>query len=180
MQFSQFINQLGGSQALDSLGQAVGLDRNQVANMIDSLAPMVVRGLQHRTVSEEGATGLRDALSTGNHARYIDNPSEVQTESAREDGLAILGHIFGDRQVHQNVATEAATRTGLDTSVIEQALPQVAGLIMAALSKHSNAGQNLEPSPAQQSPLGSVAAMFDFNKDGQVLDDIIGMAKRYL
>ena len=181
MQFSQLIDQLGGAQALDSLGKAIGLDHNQVASMVDSVAPMMVRGLQHSTASEEGSARFSDALRTGGHGRYIDDPSTVHTEAAREDGLAILGHIFGDQQLHKNVAAEAANRSGLDLSVIEQALPQVAGLIMAAMSKHGSAGSAPAAASTQSgNPLGSLAAMFDLDKDGQVLDDIMGIANRYL
>ena len=39
MQFSQLIDPSGGAQALDTIGQAFGLDHKQVASMIDSVAP---------------------------------------------------------------------------------------------------------------------------------------------
>jgi hypothetical protein len=64
--------------------------------------------------------------------------------------------------------------------LIEKALPMIAGMIMAALSKRTNAGSDLAPSPAQANPLGPLAEWLDQDHDGQVLDDIIGMASRYV
>ncbi len=178
MNISQLIKQLGGESALDSVGHATGLDRDQVASMIDSVAPMVLRGIQHQASSDDGLSSFRDALKTGNHGRYIDEPSVLRTEEAKQDGLDILGHVFGDHKVNRNVASEAANRTGIDTSLIEKALPMVAGLIMAAMSKHSNQGHALDTSAEKSNALGPLASLFDMDHDGQVLDDIIGMASR--
>ncbi len=178
MNISQLIEQLGGGSALDSVGNATGLSRDQVESMIDSVAPMVLRGIQHQVSSDDGLSGFRDALKTGNHGRYIDEPSVLHTKETTQDGLDILGHIFGNHKVNQNVASEAAHRTGIDTSLVEQALPVIASLIMGAMSKHSNQGHELAKSTEKPNPLGPLAALFDTNHDGQVLDDIIGMASR--
>ena len=178
MNISQLIKQFGGESALDSVGHAVGLNRDQVASMIDSVAPMVMRGIQHQASTDDGLSSFRDALQTGNHERYIEDPAVLRTEEAKKDGLDILGHIFGDQEVNRNVASEAANRTGIDTSLVMKALPMVASLIMGAMSKHSNQGRELETSAEKPNALGPLASLFDMDHDGQVLDDIIGMASR--
>lgn len=178
MNLSNLINELGGADALDSIGKSVGLSRDQVSSMIDSVAPMVVRGIEHQASSDDGLSSFRDALRTGDHGRYIDKPSVLRTEEAKQDGLDILGHIFGGRNVNSNIAAEASNRTGIDSSMIAKALPMIAGLIMATLSKQTNQGRDLGTSTQAPGALGSLASMFDMNHDGHVLDDIIGMASR--
>ncbi len=180
MRASELIEQLGGKDALDTLGQAVGMGRGQAASMVDAVAPMLLRGLQHRTETDDGLVSFRDALRTGNHGRYLEQPEVLTTEDAVHDGRRILGHILGDHRIPRNVANEAASRTGFDMSVIEKALPMVAGLVMAALSKHTNAGRDLGTSASQASPLGPLKDWIDQDHDGSVLDDIIGMASRYI
>ena len=178
MNISQLIEQFGGTKALDTVGKGIGLDRNQVESLIDSVAPMMLRGLQHRTSTDEGLVNFLEALQTGSHGRYLDDPSVLQSKEAKEDGWNILGHIFGDQSANRNVAAEASNRTGIDLSLIEKALPVIAGLVMGAMSKHSNAGSEIATSRSHPNPLGSLASMFDLNQDGKVLDDIIGMASR--
>ena len=180
MRISDLIEQFGAGGALDSLAHAVGLSKEQAEAMIDSVAPAVVRGVQHNTRSEDGLSRLRDALRTGNHGRYLDNPSVLRSDEAYEDGRGILGHIFGGRQVSRNVATHAANQTGISESIIEKALPLIASLVMGALSKQSNAGRDIGQAHADSNPLGPLAAIFDQDHDGSVLDDIIGMASKYI
>lgn len=180
MNISELIDQFGGAKALDAIGKDIGVDRNQVMGLIDSVAPMLIRGLQHQTATDDGLVNFREALQTGSHSRYIEEPSVLESREAREDGQKILGHIFGDQSVNRDVANAASNSTGISSSLIEKALPLVAGVVMAAMSKHSNAGQNLGTSRSEQNPLGPLASMFDLNHDGQVLDDIIGLASRYV
>lgn len=178
MNISELIKNLGGDSAMDSIGHVVGLSGDQVASMIDSVGPMVLRGIQHGTSSDDGLSSFRDALQSGNHGRYIDDPSVLRTKDAHQDGMDILSHIFGDHKVNRNVAANASNHTGIDTSIIENALPMVASLIMAAMSKHSNQGQDLGRTASHESALGSLASLFDLDHDGELLDDIIGMANR--
>ncbi len=59
-------------------------------------------------------------------------------------------------------------------------LPIVATMVMGAVSKQAAAGglnnELLGGSAAQQSPLGGLlASCLDANKDGSVVDDVLGM-----
>lgn len=179
MNISELVEQQGAGGALDALSNALGLDKQQAASMMDTIGPMLLRGLRHRTSSDQGLESFRDALQTGNHGNYLDNPSVLQSDDAYNDGRDILGHIFGDKQVSRDVAAHASKQTGIGESLIKQALPLIAGLLMGALNKQSNAGQDLGRTQAQSNPLGPLASIFDQDRDGHVLDDIIGMAGKY-
>ena len=56
-------------------------------------------------------------------------------------------HVLGSKDVSRQVATHAASETGLDSTVLKQMLPLVASLAMAALSKHA-ASSNGQPTHA--------------------------------
>jgi hypothetical protein len=143
-----------------------------------------MRGVQRNTADDNGLAGLRRALETGGHDRYIDNPELLASRKTRKDGNNILGHIFGSKDVSRNVAAVAAKDTGIDASLIKKALPLLATLAMGAMSKKTQAGRDLGSSASAGGlgPLGDLLgglAGGASKSDGVGLDDILGMARKF-
>jgi hypothetical protein len=166
----------GGGDSVGQLASAVGLGSSDTSKLVESLAPALMRGLQKNTASDDGIAGLRRALETGGHDRYIDDPSLMQAAETRADGNNILGHIFGSKDVSRNVAAAAAKETGIDASLIKKALPLLASLAMGAMSKKSSAGRDLGSSADSGGLLGDLLGKVS-GKGG--LDDILGMARKF-
>ena len=78
-------------------------------------------------------TGCRTfaALAKGNHARYLDGDDA----GIVDDGNAILGHIFGSKDVSRGVAAHAAAETGIGDGILKQMLPMITAMVMGGLSK---------------------------------------------
>jgi hypothetical protein len=180
------LNAKGGG-AVSQLASQFGLREDQAASAIQSLIPSLAGGLQ-RNISQGGLENLLDALTKGQHQRYLDDPSTLNTDSVREDGNGILGHILGSKDVSRQVAAIASARTGISDSVLKQMLPAVAALAMGALSK----GTSAQTAAAGASEIGSAAAssggadilgmltpFLDRNRDGSVADDILGSVSRF-
>lgn len=168
----------GAGKSVSQLAGAIGLGESQAGDLIGALAPAMMRGIQKQTESGSSLAGLEKALAGGNHQRYIEQPDLMQSESTREDGNKILGHIFGSKDVSRNVAAQAAEQTGIDTSIIKKALPLLAGLAMAALSKKT--GGSTRTSAPTESGLGGLLGSLlvaNSNKQGG-LDDLLGLAKK--
>jgi hypothetical protein len=168
----------GGGDSVGQLASAVGLGSSDTSKLVASLAPALMRGLQKNTASDDGVAGLRRALETGGHDRYIDDPALMRSAETRADGNNILGHIFGSKDVSRNVAAVASKDTGIDASLIKKALPLLASLAMGAMSKKSSAGQEIGPSVGGGGlgPLGDLLGKVS-GKGG--LDDILGMARKF-
>ncbi|MEM9208473.1 MAG: DUF937 domain-containing protein, partial [Pseudomonadota bacterium] len=99
-----------------------------------------------------------------------DRPDEIGSSAAIDDGKRILGHMFGSKDVSRNVAADAAAKSGIDASLIKQALPMIAGLAMGALSKKSNGGQDA----------GSVLPGLFGGDDGKFgVDDVLNLARKF-
>lgn len=184
MDLLDLLKSTGGNDSIGEIAGAVGLGSDDTSKLVASLAPALMRGLQKNTASDDGLSGLRNALETGGHQRYIDEPSALKQESARLDGNRILGHIFGSKDVSRNVAAHAAQDTGIDAGLIKKALPLVAGLVMGAMSKKSSGGRELGSSQSSGGlgPLGDLigaATGSSRSSDGVGLDDILGMAKKF-
>jgi len=67
-----------------------------------------------------------------------------------QDGNAILGHLFGSKDVSRAVAGHAAAQTGIDTGLLKKMLPLVASMAMGSLSKQTR-------QPSIQSQLAGLA-----------------------
>ncbi len=171
-----------GGESVKQMGKAVGLGETDTKNILERVLPAVTRGLKNNASSESGLESLMSALNRGSHQRYLEQPETLRKPESILEGNAILGHIFGSKDVSRNVASHAAKQTGQDTGIIKKLLPMVAAAAMGALSKQTNGGTAPSASMSgsqNDSPLGLLGSFLDADNDGDVMDDILGMAKRF-
>jgi hypothetical protein len=170
----------GGADSVSQLANTVGLNSSDAASLVKALAPALMAGMQKNTADDNGLAGLRTALQTGGHERYIDKPELLASEDTRNDGNKILGHIFGSKDVSRNVAAAAAQDTGIDPSLIKKALPLLATLAMGAMSKKTAGGRELGSSVSAGGlgPLGDLLGGLGGGSGGG-LNDILGMARKF-
>jgi hypothetical protein len=179
MDFMDLLKAAGGSDSIGQLATTVGLGSSDTSKLVEALAPALMRGMQKNAADDSGLAGLRRALETGGHDRYIDRPELLGSDETRVDGNNILGHIFGSKDVSRNVAAVAAKDTGISASLIKKALPLLASLAMGAMSKKSSAGRDIGAS-ASAGGLGPLGDLLGFgSKQGVGLDDILGMARKF-
>ena len=126
-----------GGGAAQQAGQSLGLDANQTQSAIAALLPAVSSALKQNTQSPQGLAGLLQALQSGNHQQYIEQPETIAQESSIADGNAILGHLFGSKDVSRAVASHASQKTGIGGDVLKKMLPMVAAMAMGSLSKQT-------------------------------------------
>ena len=160
---------------LEELGKKFGLDSNQVRSAMEWLTPALTRGLQRQATESSGLGDILRALETGNHEKYVEDPSYLGRPETAAEGNSILGHIFGSKEVSRNVADRASQETGIGSSVLQQLLPYAASLVMGALSKKMSPMTGNQPDSKTQS---SLMSWLDADKDGSVIDDMLGHAFR--
>lgn len=182
---------LGGqnTQLISQLARNSGIDETDIKNVVNQLLPAVSRGINSNVADSEGLGGLMNALSSGNHQRYLEHPETLAEETAVEDGNAILGHVFGNKEVSRNVAGHAAQKTGVDNGIVEKLLPLVASAVMGALSKETTNSSalggigNLDISnlSGNDSNVASqlISSFLDADNDGDVTDDLLNLAKKF-
>lgn len=130
------LNAQGGATAQNA-GAQLGLDQAQTQNAIGALLPAISSALKMNTQSPQGLGGLLQALQGGNHEQYLENPQAMAQPQTVNDGNAILGHLFGSKDVSRAVAGQAAAKTGLGADVLKKLLPLVATMAMGSLSKQT-------------------------------------------
>src|SRR5690348_10390132 len=105
-----------GDGPVDQIAKQLGIPPALAKVALSALVPALARGLQKNTGQAGGLDSLLNALQTGNHQQYLNNPQTLGTEANLEDGNAILGHILGSKDVSRNVAASASQQTGIDAA----------------------------------------------------------------
>jgi len=139
-----------GGQTAQTAGAQLGLNQQQSQSAIAALLPAISSALKQNTASPQGLAGLLGALQGGQHEQYLENPQMLGQPQTVNDGNAILGHLFGSKDVSRAVAGRAAEQTGIGSDVLKKLLPLVAAMAMGSLSKQTKA-------PTMQSALTGMA-----------------------
>ena len=169
----------GGGGAVGQLARQFGLDESQAQSAVSALLPAISQGFQKNASSEDGLNSLLGALDGGGHSKYLDDVSTLESEETTQDGNGILGHIFGSKDVSRAVASQASLQTGIGSDILKQMLPVVAAMAMGSLAKgHQSSLQ--AGAGGGGGLLDMLASGLDANQNGSALDDIIGMASKFL
>lgn len=165
--------------AVQQLASQFALKPEQASAAIGALMPALAAGLKRNITTNEA--GLESALASGHHETYIDQPEVLGAPATTADGNAILGHIFGSKDVSRKVAVGAAERTGIDSATLKQMLPLLASLAMGALAKQKKGASSGVAGAAPSGGLGAMLEpLLDSDRDGSIVDDLGGMLGGYL
>ena len=166
-----------GGGATRQLGQQFGLDDQQVSTALSALVPALAAGFQQKTATAQGLDGLMSALGGGQHQRYLDDAGALAGGDTVADGNGILGQVFGSKDVSRQVASRVAAQTGIGEGVLKGMLPVVAAMMMGSMSKGLAGGAVPQAGMAAgggNDLLGMLTPMLDANRNGSVVDDLLG------
>jgi len=189
-QLLDLINRFGGEDAVAAMAARVGLSPEQTQSAMAALMPAVADGMA-KQVEANGPAGLDAAAG---QAAAMTSGGAVASDAAVEHGTNILGSLFGSHDVTDAVTGNAAAATGLDVSKLSALLPMIATLAAGALGHAGGQapaagglggmlggllGQVTGGTASGAAPAtgaaGTLMSMLDFNKDGNVMDDIMGV-----
>jgi hypothetical protein len=190
MEITDILSRMGG---LQSMAKELGITESEAASGAGALAPAILGGLKKAQVQGAGSEGLGSLLGRLGGGGLLDNVlSPEPTDVGR--GNEVLGEIFGSKDVSRAVAQDAASRTGLDPSLLKKMLPMLAMMVGGALAKQRDGG-GAAPSRGEGlgdmlgglggllggdarpggagGALSGLSAMLDQDGDGNPLDDIM-------
>jgi hypothetical protein len=172
-----------GGAVVREMARGLGVEERQAQSGLEQLVPALARGLQRNASQPGGLDSLLGALKSGGHQRYLDHPEELAGRESITDGNAILSHILGSKDVSRNVAGRAARESGLESGLLEKMLPMVAAAAMGSLGKQTSGGGTLDALTGGSSNSSGVAGLLesflDSDRDGAVIDDVLGLAKKF-
>ncbi|MGI9400566.1 MAG: DUF937 domain-containing protein [Rhizobiaceae bacterium] len=137
----EMLAQGGNGEAIRQMSRQFGLSYDQTEKATEALMPAFSEALKRNTANSMQFMNFMQAMATGRHAEYFDNPDMAFSGSGINEGNAILGHLFGSKELSRAVADNAAQMTGLSQSILKQMLPSLAPMILGGLFKQmSGAG----------------------------------------
>ncbi len=194
MQITDILAQMGG---LQSMAKELGVSETQVASGAAVLIPAILGGFKKQAQAQptglEGLGGLLGQLGGGGLLDQVLAPEPTNLGL----GNAVLGQIFGSKDVSRTVAQNAASQSGLDPMLLKKMLPMLAMLVAGYMSKQGSAAGSPAPggglggvlggmlgnmlgggggAATNKPAAGGLASMLDLNGDGNPLDDIMRLA----
>lgn len=198
MQITDMLAQAGG---LQSIARELGIAPEEAHSGAEALLPAILGGFKNQA-QEGGVGGLGDLLGKLGGGGLMDQVLAPEPTNVAA-GDAVLGEIFGSRDVSRTVAQSASAQSGLSPDLLKKMLPMLAMLVAGFMSKTGGAaagapaqggggglggmlggmlgsvlggGQQAGQAGGGLGGLGGLAAMLDANGDGNALDDILRLA----
>jgi hypothetical protein len=185
------LSAMGGMQ---SMARELGVSEAQAKAGADALLPALLGGFKKQAQAQptglDGLMNMVGGLGGGGLLDEVLAPSPTDVSHGND----VLGQIFGSKDVSRTVAQNAASQSGLDPTMLKKMLPMLAMLVAGFMAKQGAAASSASPGglggllgglvgggqAAGQPGAGGLASMLDLDRDGNPLDDIIGMAGRFL
>lgn len=196
MNLSELLNGPLGQSVMDGVSSQLGMSKTEASSAIGVAVPAILAGLAKNSQSSSGAESLSKALESKHDGSLLDNIGSIlqgQTASVQQDGNGILDHIFGANK--GAIEKGVAAKSGLSMQQVGPLLSMLAPIVMAYVGKekkqsNTNAGGlgdllggilksgAIGGTTTKGKPsgglMGMVTGMLDKNKDGNVLDDLLG------
>lgn len=175
-------------QDLGKLAEQVGGNEGQVKSGVMAALPAMLTALSKNTGTEKGAQELSNALETKHDGSILNNLSGYLSNPDLKDGAGILNHLFGSQT--SNVANAVSQSSGLDSNGSMKILQMLAPVLMGMLGQQkkqnnldaegignltSMLASNFGSEAGASGIMDVVTNLLDANKDGNVMDDIMGM-----
>jgi len=186
MQITDILAQMGGVQ---NVARELGVSPQQAETGAAALLPAILGGFQKQQAGAGGLGGLLGQLGGGGLLDNVLSPEPTNVGL----GNNVLGQIFGSKDTSRAVAAHAANQTGLDPALLRKLLPVIAMMAAGYMAKQhgtapaATAGGGIggllgglvgggQAAPSR----GGLAGMLDANGNGNPLDDILGMAGKFM
>jgi hypothetical protein len=194
MQITEILARMG---ALQSVARELGVSEDQVSQGADALLPAILGGFKKQAQAQPGGVdqpgGLGDLLGQLGGGGLLDQVLSPQPTDVSQ-GDAVLGQIFGSKDVSRTVAQNASAQTGLDAGLLKKMLPML-GMLVAGYMARQQGGAAMPGGSGAADGLGGLlggllggraggagsgglGGLLDMNGDGNALDDILNMAGR--
>lgn len=176
------LSQLSGD-SLSAITDQLGIDEETAQKAIGLALPLLIGSLNRNSSSTSGAEALTSALARDHDGSILaDLASNLTKPSVQEDGMAILGHVLGQKRT--GVGNSIGQATGLDSDQVVQLMAMLAPVVLGALGKAQHekkldaqgvASMLTQERAQADSTLPGIAQLLDMDGDGDVTEEMINI-----
>ena len=185
------LGQQKGNEVVNQMSNTLGANNNEISSAIQMALPMILSGLANNAAQPQGAESLNQALQQDHQGDVLSNLDSYVSNPNSDDGLGILGHIFGNKQ--GAVAQQVSQSSGLNIGQVAQLLITLAPIVMGFLGKKQQQqgldadglssllqGQQQQMQSSGNPMMDMISGFLDKDKDGSAMDDLATMASNYM
>jgi hypothetical protein len=181
------VSQLGGG-AVSKISDQLGIDDSKAQQAIGLALPMLIGALNRNASSPDGAQALTQALQRDHDGSILNSLTEkVSQKDTISDGMAILGHVFGEKK--SSVESSVSKGSGLDPQTVATLMAMLAPIVMGALGKIQQT-KSLDAQGVSQvlqqerdtveKTTSGLAQLLDMDGDGDVTEEVISLGANLL
>lgn len=137
----EMLMQSGNSPAMAQIADQFGLTKAQAEQAAEALMPAFSQGLKRQVADPAGLFKLMTTLASSGGGQFDQLMAGAKLSDGNQ-GEAILGQLFGSKDLSRAVAAQAAHATGLSQSILKQMLPILAPILIGGLFKQLTSGGN--------------------------------------
>lgn len=184
------VGQQKGNDAVSQISQMLGADQTTTNSAIQMALPMILSAMAKNAAQPSGAESLNNTLQKNHNGGILNDLGGYLNAPNSNDGIGILGHIFGQKQ--GAAAQQVSQNSGLDLGQVAQLMITLAPIVMGYLGRQkqqanldSNGLSNLlnekqqEIQSSDNPMMNSISNMLDSDNDGSVMDDLASLASNY-
>lgn len=124
--------------ATEAMAKQFSLAQEQAAKAMAALMPAFSSGFKRSATDPYNFMGVMQDISSGNYAKYFEDMTKAFTPEGIADGNAVLGRLFGSKDVSRAIAAQAAQMTGIGQEIYKRMLPAMADTLMGGLFKETS------------------------------------------
>jgi hypothetical protein len=123
--------------ATEAMAKQFNLAQEQATKAMAALMPAFSSGFKRSATDPYNFVGVMQDISSGNYAKYFEDMTKAFTPEGIADGNAVLGRLFGSKEVSRAIAAQAAQMTGIGQEIYKRMLPAMADTLMGGLFKET-------------------------------------------
>lgn len=135
MSLMRLLEQAQGGQGLAQLASQFGLDEAKAGELSKMLAPAIGQATKRR--AQEGQLEqVLGAFQGEAQGGLFDDAAAAAAPEGRAQGEQFLDQLFGGAEGRQGLATEAASRAGVDVEQVQNFMPAMAAMLQGGMQRN--------------------------------------------
>jgi hypothetical protein len=181
------LSQLSGD-TLGTITDQLGVEEDTAQKAIGLALPLLIGSLNRNSSSADGAQALTKAIARDHDGSILSNlAGNLMNPAVQEDGMAILGHVLGNKRT--SAGTSIGKATGLDSQQVMQLMAMLAPVVLGALGKAQRekkldaqgvASLLTQEREQADSTLPGIAQLLDMDGDGDVTEEMLNIGSSLL
>jgi len=132
-----------GGNGIQNMARQHGLSAEQTEAVLAKVLPAMSAGFKQRAQSPDGFEQMLGTLQGTQYEDVYEDQSAFGRPDVADRGNAILGQIFGSKDVSRAVAQKAEFSSGVGSSIIKSMLPMIASMVLGGMQRRTSTNSGM-------------------------------------